>query len=286
MQRRVLSFLLALALLAYLAIPVFAHEREEHDDDIEYVLFGDRDYKETHPNDSRKIQAIEDATYLCVDQFNGNGKKELENLQNEKIPEIPKTIDEFDFKGNYAHRNFTHRGWNVNYDSSAHWDVRQKILRNTVDKELFSDVKTIFTWLPWNDEKKNYKEQCENFCVLLYYIHIIGDHIEADKYTGLAYVDPLTNLNDRENPGIIPDLIKCCDTLFKDQTNSYTYKEFRQELEALQVTSDKLTSSKGGVNTEEKFVEYHKCSEDLLELLSIYVPKLLKKEDFFAKAFP
>ncbi|MCR4781746.1 MAG: hypothetical protein K5851_03210 [Lachnospiraceae bacterium] len=58
---------------------------------IEYVLFGDRDYKETHPNDKAKIQAIEDATYLCVDQYNGNGKKELENLQNEKIPDMTST---------------------------------------------------------------------------------------------------------------------------------------------------------------------------------------------------
>ncbi len=278
--------MLACLMLVLLITPAYAHERDDHDDDIEYVLFGDRDYKETHPNHRKTIQAIEDATYLCVDQFNGNGKTELENLQNEKIPDIPKSIDEFDFKGNYAHRRYTHRGWNVNYDSKSHWDVRQKILRNTVEKELFSGVKPILSWLPWASSDTNYKPQIENFCILLYYVHIIGDHIEAKKFDALAYVDPLTNLDDRDNPGIIPDLIKCCDILFKDQANSYTYKEFKQELEALRDKSDKLTSSKGGVNTEEKFTQYHKCAEELLELMSIYVPKLLEKEDFFSKSFP
>ncbi len=284
MQKRIISFLLALSMLCLLAVPVLAHERPDHDD-IEYVLFGDMDYKETHPNYSAKIQAIEDATYLCVDQYNGKGEKELANLQKEKIPDIPKTIDEFDFSGNNAHRNFTHRGWNVNYDSKAHWDVRQKILRNTVDKELFASSKSVFSWLPWSLVSSNYKAQCESFCELLYYIHIIGDHIEADKFTALVYVDSLTELNDRDNPGVIPDLITCCDTLFKSQNNTYTYKEFRQELEDLRDKSDKLTSSKGGVNTDEKFAEYHKCATDLLDLLSNYIPKLLKNEEFFTKSF-
>lgn len=285
MPKKILAFLLALVLLCLFSVPAIAHDRNGHDDDIEYVLFGDKDYKETHPAARKKIQAIEDATYLCVDQFNGNGKKELENLQNEKIPGIPKSIAEFDFNANYAHRNYTHRGWNVNYDSKSHWDIRQKILINTVDKELFSEAKPIFSWLPWNSDSTNLNAQCESFCELLYYIHIIGDHIEADKYTALAYVDPLTELNDRDNPGIIPDLIQCCDILFKDQSNTYTYKEFRQELEELRDRSDKLTSSKGGVNTEAKFEEYHRCAEDLLETLSAYIPKLLQKEVFFSNAF-
>jgi len=285
MQRRLIAFLILCLLIFLYAMPIMAHDRDGHDDDIEYVLFGNIDYKETHPNCRSKIQAIEDATYLCVDQFNGSGSKELENLRKEKIPDIPKSISEFDFSGNYSHRDYTHRGWNFNYDDKAHWDMRQKILRNTVDKELFSDLKSVFSLLPWNSDAKKYKEQCESICELLYYVHILGDHIEADNFKALAYLDPLTRLNDRDNPGIIPDLISCFEKLFEAQKNTYTYNELKQELESLMDKSDKLTRSTGGVNTDEKFNDYHKCSEDLLEVLHAYVPRLLQKEEFFIKSF-
>ncbi|OON87007.1 hypothetical protein BXO88_05560 [Oribacterium sp. C9] len=287
MQKRLLSVLLVCVIIFLFSVPVMAHEKSEHDEDIEYVLFRNKDYKKTHPNssNSKKIQAIEDATYLCVDQFNGKGIKELENLHNEKIPDIPKSIDEFDFKDNYTHRKHTHRGWNVNYDRSAHWDIRQRILRNTVDKVLFSEVKSVFSFLPWDSDGKKYKEQCESFCQLLYYIHIIGDHIAADKYNALYYTYHLTQLHDRDNPGIIPDLISCFEKLFKSQKNTYMYNQLKQELEMLMDKSDKIQSSTGGVNTEEKFAEYHKCAIDLLEVLSTYVPELLRKEDFFSKSF-
>ena len=48
-----------------------------------------------------------------IDQYNGDGATELNNLIADKIPGIPSTIAEFDFSANYAHRNYTHRGWNV-----------------------------------------------------------------------------------------------------------------------------------------------------------------------------
>ena len=270
-------------------ILVKAHDKEGHDADIEYVLFANQNYKDTHPEYASKIQAIEDAVYLCVDQFNGNGEKELENLKNEKIPDLPDSISEINFTGNFAHRRFTHRGWNVAYDKKAHWPERQEILINTVNKELFSESKKLLSWFPWLSEKiygeDNSKKQCESLCVLLYYVHIIGDHIEADKKEDLAYVDPLTSLNDRDNPGIIPDLISCCEVLFQSQSSTYTYKTFMQELKKLENKSDKLTSSVGGVNTDEEFDLYHQYAEDLLDLLSKYVSTMLKKEDFFKSTF-
>lgn len=115
-----------------------AHSRERHDEELEHVLFGSKHYKDSHLDDKRNIQAIEDAIYLCVDQFNGNGTAELNRLvKEEKIPDIPKTIEEIDYKSNYTHRSHTHRGWNQVYDKKAHWPERQKILRNTVKKSYF-----------------------------------------------------------------------------------------------------------------------------------------------------
>lgn len=285
MQKKLLSFLFVCVIIFGFSNPSIAHDRIEHDEDIEYVLFGNKDYKSTHAESRKKIQAIEDAVYLCVDQFNGMGAKELENLQKENIPGIPKSIEEFDFKDNYTHRKYTHRGWNVNYDSKAHWDIRQRILINTVDKELFSEVKSIFSLLPWDSAGKKYKKQCESFCQLLYYTHIIGDHIEADNYKALAYTAYLSELNDRDNPGVIPDLVACSESLFESQKNTFTYNEFIQELESLKDKSENIRSSVGGVNTEEKFIEYHQCAINLLDVLSVYVPKLLWKEEFFYRSF-
>ena len=287
-QNKLLYVVISLFLVLFLSVPVQAHKREGHDADLEYVLFGSTEYKATHPIDADRIQALEDATYLCVDQFNGNGTKELENLKAASIPGIPNSISEIDYKSNYQHRSETHRGWNLNYEKS-NWPMRQQILYNTVETELFSNDKSVFSWLPWkkgkDSEGNSYKEKCTAFCEMLYYIHIIGDHIEADKYTALAYIDPLTQLHDKNNPGVIPDLISCCSILFKDQENSYTYKDFIQEMESLQEDSNRLTSSRGGINTEEKFEEYHQCAEDLLDLMAMYIPKLLKNESFFKDSF-
>ena len=181
-KKFILILILTLACVA-LAIPVEAHDREQHNADLESVLFGDETYKSTHPEVKDKIQAIEDAIYLCIDQYNGGGTAELRNLKERDIPGIPKAIDDIDFTGNYAHREKTHRGWNVNYSKEVHWPVRQKILRNTLEKEIFLSVKKPLSWFPWLSNliygKDDYMQQCESFCVLIYNIHIIGDHIES-----------------------------------------------------------------------------------------------------------
>ncbi len=119
----------------------------------------------------------------------------------------------------------------------------------------------------------------------MYYVHVFGDHIEANSSGLLAYVDALTNKKDRDNPGIIPDLLDCCDDLFESQLNTYSYLFFKQELETLKEMSEELTDSIGGVDTEEEFSAYHKCAEDLLELLHDYIPGFLENEKFFSDAF-
>ena len=307
MAKRILSVLLVLVLCLTSFSVSYAHEREEHDEDIEYVLFGNRDYKKTHPTDSKRIHAIEDAVFLCVDQFNGSGEKELDNLLNkEKVPGIIQSIDEINYKSNYSHRSLTHRGWNVTYEEKAHWPLRQQILRNTVRKELFSSLDTPISWFPWLSEKiygkNNYEKQLESFCILLYCVHVLGDHIEAgeekdlgqgesraktlqEKTTGLAYILPLAHTEDRDNPGLIPDLIKNCETLFASQSETYTYRSFIQELEELRDRSEGIYESKGGVNTDEKFEDYNACAKELLDVLGAYVPGLLKKEKFFSNTF-
>ena len=189
-MRRIISLLLSLVLLIT-AVPAFAHDREKHDEELEYVLFRDRFYSDTHPDTGKIIKRIEDAAYLSIDQYNGNGETELSNLVADKIPGVPSSIKEIDFSSNYSHRDFTHRGWNVTYDEKAHWPERQTILINTIRSKLFASVESPLAWFPWLSDqvygKNNYDRQAEAFAVMVYYIHILGDHIEAEQYKALTY---------------------------------------------------------------------------------------------------
>lgn len=288
-QRPVILALILCALMLFPTHTAIAHDRRGHDKEIEIVLFGNEDYKSTHPAVSDTIQAIEDATYLAVDQFNGNGQDALANLQKRRIPDIPASITEFDYTSNYSHRSLTHRGWNIVYLDKAHWPVRKQILMNTAKKELFTHNDTPLDWFPWLAEQvygtKGSAQQQENFCILLYYTHVIGDHLEAAKYQDLAYVAPLVRPNDRDNPGVIPELMSCFEVLFEAQSGSYTYIALTQELDNLRSRSAKLLQSTGGINTDEKFAAYHQCVEDLLTTLKDYVPKLLENEEFFSDTF-
>ena len=286
-MKQLTCIIIVLAMLLSVALPALAHDRTEHDEELEYVLFRDRHYAASHPTVGDIIKRVEDAAYLAIDQFNGQGSAELNNLIAENIPGIPSSISEFDFSSNYAHRNYTHRGWNLIYDEKAHWPIRQEILLNTIRAKLFSKVESPLSWFPWLSDKvygNENEKQCEAFAVLVYYVHVLGDHIEAEKHTALAYVVPLSNSHDRDNPGIIPDLMNYLPVLFAGQTNSEQYKSMMQDLQQLADIADRLYTGTGGVR-EEQFPEYHQCALNLLETLATYIPDLLKNEQFFHTTF-
>ena len=280
--------LVAAIVLIAIAQPAWAEGREQHDADIELILFGCENYKESHLTVKDSIQALEDAVYLAVDQFNRNGIEDLERLNHMGVNDLPLSIDAFDFTSNYSHRSLTHRGWDFEYPEKAHWSIRKSILTNTVQKVLFDESKPL-SWFPWlsdmlYDTTQSTKQR-DSFCVLLYYIHVLGDHIEAKKYVDLAYIAPLIRPNDKENPGIIPELQKHLGVLFTSQQSSFTYLALLGELDNLNAKASKLISSTGGINTDEKFKQYHDCAVDLRETLSLYLPKLLMNEQFFSTHF-
>lgn len=280
--------LVAAIALITIAQPAWAHKREQHDADIELILFGSENYKETYLSAKDSIQALEEAVYLAVDQFNGNGAKELEHLNHLGVKGLPLSIDAFDYTSNYSHRSLTHRGWDFEYPEKAHWSIRKSILTNTVQKVLFDESKPL-SWFPWLSDKlydtTQSTKQRDSFCALLYYIHVLGDHIEAKKYADLAYIAPLVRPNDKGNPGLIPELQKHLEILFASQQSSFTYLALMVELDNLNAKASKLVFSTGGINTDEKFKQYHDCATDLRETLSLYLPKLLKNEPFFSAHF-
>ena len=287
-MKKVISVIITLGFLLFMVIPAYAHNKDQHNEELEYVMFRDRHYADSHPLTGSIIKRIEDASYLAIDQFNGDGKEALDRLIADKIPGIPSSIKEINFTSSSFHRYHTHRGWNLTYDEKAHWAIRQSILKNTIRVKLFGKVETLFSRLPWVSNQvygeRSYERKSEAFAVLVYYVHILGDHIEAEKYTNLAYLAPLANFHERDNPGIIPDLIRYVPILFAEQQESEQYKSMIQDLEQLAERSDKLYNAVGGVR-EEQFFEYHQCANDLLEILATYIPDLLRKEEFFHKTF-
>lgn len=109
--------------------------------------------------------------------------------------------------------------------------------------------------------------------------------MKAEKYTQLSYLAPLVRPNDQENPGIIPELQKHLRVLFASQQSSFTYKTLMGELDNLNIKAAGLISSAGGINTDEKFAQYHACAAALKETLSLYLPRLLLNEPFFRNHF-
>lgn len=282
------KILVAFLLLFILTEFVYSHGNDGHNQELEYVLFGDRFYKNSHPNEKTVIQALEDASYLCIDQFSGRGNDKLTRLKNEKIPDIIKDISEINYdafggvEGSRGHRYYTHRGWDISYPEKAHWEARRAILVNTVKKELFPSLLGLFSFLRNN---KHLEAQCNSFCKLIYYVHILGDHLEAKNPNALADIVPLSRSHDTSEPGIILKIKECCKDLFASQVNTRIYSSFVNQLDTLKTESEIYYYSPGGVNTDEKFSNYHKCAEDLLECLAQFVPNLLKNESFFKEVF-
>ena len=149
-MKRIICLLLALVLLTA-AAPALAHDRDEHDEELEYVLFRDRYYSDTHPTTGKIIQRIEDASYLAIDQFNGSGTTELKNLNDDHIPGIPSSMSQIDFSSlkNYKGTrpkafldDFFDRWWkdNERYDGSEQVEAE---IRTIVYKKFKKNAKKV-----------------------------------------------------------------------------------------------------------------------------------------------
>lgn len=279
-MKRIISVFLVLTSLFVLVSPVLAYDAEEHDEYLEKVLFGNPDYSKAHTDVKDKIQMLEYASYLAIDQCNGKGQEKLDFLKSHRVKKLPK-LSEIDLDGIFygSHRNYTHRGWDYKYqDDKANWPERQKLLKSTVNK--------IFNFGAWN-ERRDYKSKtCESFSALIYYVHILGDIIEEDNYkkNDLTISFAKNNVSD-SNPDVFWELKKHCEVVFENNTDSMTYKSLIQKMDVLAGKARSIAGSDGGVTTNEKFEEYHGYAEELMDLLCNYVPLLLKKEVFFKEVF-
>lgn len=263
----------------------YSYGTDEHDRILNRVLFGN-EFPSLAGNKTNKLKAIDNASYLCVDQYNNSGKSELSFLRNTiGVKGIIKSISEINFSANYSHRKFTHQGWNYKYTHTlipntdifedVNWDRRKKILLETC-KKIFD-----FSFSPIG-----YDKRCDAFSSMVYYVHLIGDYQDMsesdyDKYKMNAdkhpYMIPLYKRNDSVN--ILNGLEDSFKTLFSSQKSDDNYRNL------LSPSLSEISKIKSRLSLECSYEEFTKICEDLIDVLQKNVPDLLKKEEFFRKEF-
>lgn len=304
-QYRILSLLLVLLVL-YSTVPyVSAHPNaSEHYEEIEAVLFNDRFYSKSQPeNIKQAVHMLEYATTLSIDQFGETNGTLLKGLRLWKVSGIPKELSEINPSKSQTqlsarnHRTYTHQGWNYDYANEingdlAHWDVRKPIMLSTANK-VFSfnsfSGKLLFFDL-------GYSEQCDAFCALLYYIHIIGDYIEdcnpesgsIDRFNGTTNGKKIP-FAAYSKPDVFSELIECIPQIFPDQDCKALLDEI--QLLADQARSD-VASSDGQIDSIDQFEKMRTHVQKLMDLLTgengeyNYIHTCLENEKFFNSIFP
>ena len=190
---------------------------------------------------------------------------------------LPGKIDDIDFTGNDHHREYTHRGWEYNYTTDkAHWEIRKRILRETVN-HIFNFGFGSGRYFGVD----RYDKRCDSFAAVVYYIHVLQDHLEKKEYKPL--IMPLAREHD--NLAIIDELLKHFEVLFADQTGSRVYQTMVSDMMSILDEAKKLVGS-GGLTTDEKLEDYYNCCDKLKGVLKDGLHILLHKCDWFEKAFP
>ena len=264
--------LCTIILIANIPVQTSAFERKDHDKYMSEVLFKNFKVVDNDAKVKDEIAALESACYLTIDQFNSNGQKDLDVLIKYGVKNIPKNINQISFNASgTTHRTHTHRGWDYQYSGEMKelWPTRQAIMRNTVD-EVF-------------DFGEGGKKQ-ESFCELLYYIHILGDHKDDTSWkiqNGLK----MGVGGRKDNYDIIHELLDAFEILFVDQKYTHKYRSLTSNLKSIDSRFNKIVNSEGNVNSEEKFELYQEYVDDTLEILTLYLPEMLKDEPFFNQVF-
>lgn len=300
MKQRIIAILLLMVLFMGNAPAAYAHDdQSKHDGDLRLALFGSKD--RLVGDKSTAFKAIANAAALAVDQFSPNlienrKEKVYTDLQDElgelHLPKIDVSFDAINLNCNVTkdgknvtantHRKYTHMGWNYkDYPNPEFWEKRKQILLHAVNWTLFN-ADAFFSKVPWlSDALYNPSEQCEAFCAVIYYIHILGDHIEGNIPGKLTDLEPLIQYTSLSTPGIIAELKEQLRIVFISQSSSWTYAGLMEDLSALGVKAEQNCGTWGAVDTVEKCAINQKYAKELLEILSKYLPTLLKKEPFF-----
>jgi len=84
---------------------------------------------------------------------------------------------------------------------------------------------------------------------------------------------------------IIHELLKHIEIVFADQKHTHKYRSLTGALERYNSRLAKIVRSEGGINTDEKFELKQEYTVNLMKLLTMYLPEMLKEEQFFNEVF-
>lgn len=270
----------------YFYEPVYAKVGVGHDADLQAVLFGDRvltkEMKAT-------VKMLEEASYLTIDQFDSKGQNKLDFLSGKGVRGLPKLKEINIDPGVANHRKYAHNGWNsewhqMKYNSQYNkdenwqkkWKKRKSILLNTVN-EVFG-----FSWfsnIPLIGGVVNdYGEDCDSFCAIVYYTHILGDHEVTSDISQYEILLPIGG-GSLDNT-IIQELSYHFESLFSEQEHTEAYNSLMDGLDDLNNECLEI-----GDITEKNIGKNQEIARKLLELMEDNVPELLENEGFFADVF-
>jgi len=308
-NRRALA-IVAVLILASLCAPwkAFAHQdRKLHNQELEQVLFNDSSFSRTHARDAqgRAIVALETAAAVCIDQYGQTGTADLLALKEYGVIGLPKSVAEINPE-NYnlsptTHRSYSHRGWETRFyptkENQRRFETRRRILLDTANVALDFGA--------WHKMSRTYTEQCDSFCALIYYIHILGDYredITSSDYkrfngqgNGIKMAFARLNASD-DNPDMFWEITKHLGVLFSDHADDRLYTQLVGDLDNLGKKSRRIIGTKDGVDNYEDYEAIKECVNELWAILAgdtcgdtqyaNRIHMLLVNEEFFTEAFP
>lgn len=305
MRKRFVAIVVVMVLLTGITTTAFAHSAGPHWKELRSVLFGSKEYHGKTQEMEECCIVLERASSLCIDQFENNSSSYLNELRSKGVRGLPATISEITlYAGGTDHRKYTHLGWTATYKNDSknpdwidRWRMRQDILRYSVE-HVFDFERP---------------EQKEAFCRLLYYIHILCDHIEYK--TEASYIIPIAGGHGQRT--LVSELIDTLSVLFAEQKTDSGYMEMIRKLQTEEIyltillnqrshisgkymkmgnsavenkIDDRqlmlLLSNPQDINSPELYGAcYIRLAERILEIQKDHVPTLLKNESFFNKVF-
>ena len=260
------------------------HGATDHNRWTRCMIFGNESYTYAKPKEIRqRVEYLEDALLLCIDQFKGSYKDKLSKLS--FIQGVPSDLKEIDFtagnlKEETSHRAYTHRGWNHVYieaeNNKSHPDVRKRI--------LISVVSHVFGFkTAENGQQVN--KVCDAMCCLLYNTHIIEDRYHSQSYYGAASTLPIADASSRTE-SVTHDLLECLPSLFPNEKKSGD-ADYIALTRGLQRIAQNFVSERRKYSDKDSFLKIdRKYALELKELLKKHVPVLLQKQSWFVSAFP
>lgn len=287
MKRLICILMLIVISISFSSSPVCAETGKEHQKDFESILFGS-DKLEKKEKQISKIFAA--AAYLTIDQFKTYGQNYLDTLEKNGVRNLP-TLEEISIEGGGKHRLYAHNGWDSEYHHLKYrnryndpaWEKKWKSRKGIIE----SAVNKVFNFNWWSgiplvgDKIPDSSEECDSFCALIYYIHLLGDHKVTHTLDEYALLMPLGGRYFEDT--VVSELQYHCEVLFAEQVDTDSFKNLESSLEDIDVKCLKMgTINKE--NKEKKLEENQELAKELFSALEKYVPTLLKNEEFFYNA--